>query len=146
MLYDVLFTDTSTQEAAMTAVRQIISTLVNDELLWPGQTLEMLASRITTSTDLGETLNGAVYVQVIIMLSNRDDFIFTEIQECVPENVDLKRKVFMELDKLATSDMLLCSSTSCIVPSLFTSELNHRNQCIVAHPVSSLMMIMTRKA
>ena len=57
-------------------------------------------------------------------------------QECVPENIDLKHKVFMDLDKLTTSDMILASSTSCIVPSSFTSELDHRSQCIVAHPVS----------
>ena len=57
-------------------------------------------------------------------------------QECVPENVDLKKKVFHDLDQFASDDMVLASSTSCIMPSLFTSDLKHKNQCLVAHPVS----------
>lgn len=57
-------------------------------------------------------------------------------KECVPENVDLKKKVFKDLDEFASDDMVLASSTSCIMPSLFTSDLQHKSQCLVAHPVS----------
>ena len=57
-------------------------------------------------------------------------------KECVPENVELKKKVFVGLDLLVDDDVILASSTSCIVPSLFTEELQHRTQCLVAHPVS----------
>ena len=57
------------------------------------------------------------------------------LQECTPENVSLKRKVFGEIDKYADDDVVLASSTSCIVPSTFTSDLTHKTQCIVAHPV-----------
>ena len=50
--------------------------------------------------------------------------------------MDLKKKVFGNLDQYAADDVILASSTSCIMPSQFTADLKHRSQCIVAHPVS----------
>ncbi|CAG2110918.1 unnamed protein product [Medioppia subpectinata] len=58
------------------------------------------------------------------------------VQECVFEDLELKRKVFKELDEIASDDVVLCSSTSCILPSLFQSDLKHRRQAIVGHPVN----------
>ncbi|KAH7947034.1 hypothetical protein HPB52_007465 [Rhipicephalus sanguineus] len=56
------------------------------------------------------------------------------VQECVFENVELKQKVFLEMDKLVDDRTVLCSSTSCFPPSAFTKEMKHRSQAIVGHP------------
>ena len=56
------------------------------------------------------------------------------LRNASPEVVELKKKVFAQLDELADEGVILASSSSCIVPSKFTEQLRHRNQCIVAHP------------
>jgi L-gulonate 3-dehydrogenase len=56
-------------------------------------------------------------------------------QECVPENLELKTKVFSQIDNLVGDDTIVASSSSCLVASSFTEKCNHRNNMLVAHPV-----------
>jgi 3-hydroxyacyl-CoA dehydrogenase len=58
------------------------------------------------------------------------------VQENLPEEVEIKRTVFAELDRLAPAGAILASSTSAIVASLFTAEVAGRARCLVAHPVN----------
>ncbi|EDO27740.1 predicted protein, partial [Nematostella vectensis] len=59
------------------------------------------------------------------------------LQECTPENLELKKKVFQNLEAtLSSSEVILASSTSCIMPSKFTESLQLRQRCIVAHPIN----------
>jgi len=58
------------------------------------------------------------------------------VQECVFENVELKKKVFKDMDKYASNTVVLCSSTSCFPASSFSEDLVHRSQVIVGHPVN----------
>jgi AGAP007378-PB len=41
-----------------------------------------------------------------------------------------------EIDRFASNQTILASSTSCFLPSLFTESLKHRSQALVAHPIN----------
>lgn len=59
------------------------------------------------------------------------------IQECVPEDVNLKTKVFATFDELVTSDdVIIASSTSALPGSAFSKDMKRRNQVIVVHPTN----------
>lgn len=56
------------------------------------------------------------------------------VQECVPEDIDLKRDLFAELDALAPQRAVLASSSSAMTASEFASGLSGAHRCLVAHP------------
>jgi L-gulonate 3-dehydrogenase len=58
------------------------------------------------------------------------------VQENGPEAVEAKQALFAELDRLASPDAILASSTSAIVASRFTENLPGRARCMVGHPVN----------
>ncbi|KAH0625121.1 hypothetical protein JD844_033257 [Phrynosoma platyrhinos] len=76
-------------------------------------------SLITGCTDLKEAVEGTIH-----------------IQECTPENLELKKKIFGQLDLIVSNDVVLSSSTSCLLPTKLFTGLKHVKQCIVAHPVN----------
>ena len=58
------------------------------------------------------------------------------VQESTPERVEIKAKVFAELDHRAEPGAVLASSTSGIPASAFTEQLSGRERCLVAHPIN----------
>ena len=80
---------------------------------------EAAAARVRPADDLGDALDGAILVQ-----------------ENLPERIEAKHAIFSELDPLAAPEVILASSTSTIVASLFTESLEGRHRCLVAHPVN----------
>lgn len=74
-------------------------------------------SRIEVLPDIAAAVQGVGYVQ-----------------ECVPEDLDLKRAVFAELDQLAAKSTVLASSSSAMTASQVAGSLEGARRCIVAHP------------
>jgi len=104
---------------ALQDIRTQLKTLQDKGMLRGSLSADDQADLVTAAGSLQDTLKDAVYVQ-----------------ECVFEDVQLKKKVFGELDAIVGDGTILASSTSCFPASQFTEELKHRAQCIVAHPVN----------
>eukprot|EP00088_Acartia_fossae_P068269 TRINITY_DN8622_c0_g1_i2.p1 TRINITY_DN8622_c0_g1~~TRINITY_DN8622_c0_g1_i2.p1 ORF type:complete len:322 (+),score=113.43 TRINITY_DN8622_c0_g1_i2:38-1003(+) len=115
VLFDI---DSKQVEAAIESIRNELKhfesegTLRGDKL-----SAEEQAKLITGTSSLQECVKDCVY-----------------IQECVPENLELKIKVWSEVDKMVTENTILASSTSCIVPSKISADLKNKERFIVAHP------------
>ncbi|RUU54664.1 3-hydroxyacyl-CoA dehydrogenase [Mesorhizobium sp. M2C.T.Ca.TU.002.02.1.1] len=80
---------------------------------------EKVLDRISISPKMDEALEGVVHVQ-----------------ENAPEKLELKKTVFSMLDEKAPRDAVLASSTSALLPSVFTAHLAGRERCLVAHPIN----------
>jgi 3-hydroxyacyl-CoA dehydrogenase len=76
-----------------------------------------ILSRISVTSDLGQAVSDAAYVQ-----------------ECIPEDLQLKQKLFRELEMLAPASAVLASSSSAIPASSFAAGLETAERCLVAHP------------
>ena len=68
---------------------------------------------------LADAMKGAVYVQ-----------------ECGPEQLPVKQKLFADLDRVASPDSILASSTSAFDMTEIARDVRHPGRCIVAHPVN----------
>ena len=77
------------------------------------------AARVSATKTLEQAVNGVDFVQ-----------------ENGPEDVNAKISIYAELDRLASRETILASSTSAIVASRFTETLAGRDRCLVAHPVN----------
>lgn len=103
--------------AALSEVDHALSGLERAHLI--GESPRLVASRIRTASDLESAVRDADYVQ-----------------ENVSEDVQVKRKVYAELDALAPVSAVLASSTSGIPASAWSESLPNRSRCLVAHPVN----------
>ena len=63
------------------------------------------------------------------------------IVEAVPERLDLKRRVYAEVEAAARPDALIASSTSGILPTDLQADLKHPGRLIVAHPFNPVYLI-----
>lgn len=58
------------------------------------------------------------------------------VQESGPENAGIKRDLFARMDAAAAPETILASSSSALVPSVFSAGLTGAARCLVAHPVN----------
>jgi 3-hydroxyacyl-CoA dehydrogenase len=80
---------------------------------------ETILSHLKVAPSLEEALAGAYY-----------------IQESAPERLDVKKELYKRLDVLADPNAILASSTSGLPASSFTEGLEHRQRCVVVHPIN----------
>jgi L-gulonate 3-dehydrogenase len=78
-----------------------------------------ILSRVTTASTLAEAVEGVAYVQ-----------------ESVLERVDVKRQLMIDLDALASPDLIVGSSTSGIPGSAFALGLSLSPRILIVHPVN----------
>nr|WP_111298282.1 3-hydroxyacyl-CoA dehydrogenase NAD-binding domain-containing protein [Paracoccus saliphilus] len=76
-------------------------------------------ARVTVVGSLDEALAGAEWVQ-----------------ENGPEQLDVKRALYAQMDAVAAPDTILASSSSALVASSFAAGLTGRGRILVAHPVN----------
>ena len=115
--------DPAASDAARAWIADILGDLAASDLLG-GHAASAVLARIAPAAALAQALEGTVHVQ-----------------ENTPENVEIKRAVFAELDALAAPDAVLASSTSAILPSAFTEALAGRARCLVVHPINPPYLI-----
>jgi 3-hydroxyacyl-CoA dehydrogenase len=108
---------------ALAYIERLLPDLEANDLL-AGASANEVAKRIHVTGTLESALEGTVHVQ-----------------ENTPENVEVKRAVFAELDAAAPADAVLASSTSAILPSAFTENLKGRARCLVIHPINPPYLI-----
>ncbi|KAK3597073.1 hypothetical protein CHS0354_022079 [Potamilus streckersoni] len=58
------------------------------------------------------------------------------LQECVTEDLALKKSVFAEADRYVNQDVVMASSTANIFPTVLAENLQHKSRVIVAHPLN----------
>jgi L-gulonate 3-dehydrogenase len=56
------------------------------------------------------------------------------VQECAPEQVQMKHDIFAELDAGTRPDAVLASASSALPVSRFAHDLAGRHRCLIAHP------------
>jgi 3-hydroxyacyl-CoA dehydrogenase len=105
-------------EAAVRYIEQILPDLEANDLL-RGSAPEQVLARLHLAGTVEAALDGAVYAQ-----------------ESTPEDLAVKRQVFARLDAAAASGTILASSTSALLPSLFSEGLKGKARCLVAHPIN----------
>lgn len=115
-LYDVI---SENVDSALSIIKTELQSLEKEGLLRGKLSAKEQYALITKASTLEDCLKGALHCQ-----------------ECVFENLDLKKQVFQELDKVADDKVVLCSSTSCFLPSLFSDGMTHKSQVVVGHPVN----------
>ncbi|MBL0407169.1 3-hydroxyacyl-CoA dehydrogenase [Microvirga aerilata] len=109
--------------AALDFIRIVLPDLEKNDLL-NGASPDEVLSRIRGVPDLSEALADVDYVQ-----------------ENTPENIDIKRKVFADLDRHAPPSAILASSTSALLPSQFLEHVSGRGRCLVCHPINPPYLI-----
>lgn len=104
---------------AISSIRQQMQELEQAHMLRGELSASEQLALLSASDDLHQALEGAFF-----------------IQECVFEQLNVKQNVFQDIESIVGSDVILSSSTSCLVPSDVFSKVHNKTRCLVSHPVN----------
>ncbi|CAN9497497.1 unnamed protein product [Ophioblennius macclurei] len=104
---------------AITEIRKQLTELEEAQMLRGVLTASQQISLLSSHDDLSQALQGAFFVQ-----------------ECVFEQLEVKQSIFQDVERLVGPDVVLSSSTSCLVPSSVFCRVQDKSRCLVAHPVN----------
>ena len=111
-LYDV---DETRLDAAITRIAANLERLEDAGAVKPGAA-ETAPTKIHLTTVLADAITEADYVV-----------------EAAPENIDLKRELFAEMDRLCKPETILASNTSTFPPSKLASATGRADRVLVTH-------------
>ena len=80
---------------------------------------------------------GVSYADSIEIAVNNAELIV----ESVPERLDIKQSVYAEIEKSASVEAIIASSTSGIMPSDLQAKMQHPERLLVAHPFNPVYLI-----
>jgi 3-hydroxyacyl-CoA dehydrogenase len=110
-------------EKSQSRVRSNLEFLEAKGLLEPGEAKTAL-KRIKISKSIGEAVDDADYVQ-----------------ESVPDDYDLKKRVFREIDSAAPAHAILASSSSGLLMTEIQKVAARPGRCVLVHPVLPVYLI-----
>ena len=108
------------------AGRRVREMLANAERAWESLTSAPLPAKgpLSFCGSIAEAVEGSVF-----------------IEECTPENLELKQRILAEVENDAASDALIGSSTSGLLPSDLQSEMKHPERLLVTHPFNPVYLL-----
>ncbi|KAA0715857.1 Lambda-crystallin -like protein [Triplophysa tibetana] len=105
--------------AAIAEIKKQLEELQQARMLRGNLSAAEQLSLLSSHDDLQQALEGAYFVQ-----------------ECVFEDLEAKQTVFQEVENLVKENVILSSSTSCLMPSNVFSGVKNQTRCIISHPVN----------
>jgi 3-hydroxybutyryl-CoA dehydrogenase len=123
--YQVTLNDLSTEilHTAISHIRDELKTLAENELI-PQDEIEAVLSRISTTTDLREAVCDTDFVT-----------------EAVWEDLEVKREVFRDLDRLCPDHTILASNTSSLLLRDITARCQKKNRIVITHWVNPAHLV-----
>lgn len=100
---------------AVAAIREKTDILLENELV-NIQSAADIQQRVQTTVSLDELIDDATF-----------------IIETVPEDLQLKQRLFADLDQKCNKSVILATNTSALSPSAIASEMQHPERLIVTH-------------
>jgi 3-hydroxyacyl-CoA dehydrogenase len=109
--------DPEAPKRAVAGIPAALKELADNDLL--DEDAAVVAGRIAAVGSIEAALDGAGHVQ-----------------ENAPEDVEIKKQVTNRIATIAGPETVIASSTSSLMPSLFTEQAPGRDRCVVGHPLN----------